>query len=239
MAPTPKFQAPQTIARGSPSPTSTFVSCSRSAFGCFAGLEHPADAEEAEVAALVGDAAALDPLDLGGRDREPRRELVERHLDRHVVAQPGDRDAHQNCLSTRRSPSQSGADVGDVVAQLRRALEPAAEREPAPLLGVEADVLEHARVDHAGAAHLDPARELARAAARAAADPARDVRLDRRLGEREVVRAEADAPLGPVERAHHVQQRALEVGEREAAVDGEALELVEDRVARRVIASRR
>ena len=31
---------------------------------------------------VVGDAAALDPLDLGGRDREPRRELVERHLER-------------------------------------------------------------------------------------------------------------------------------------------------------------
>ena len=68
-------------------------------------------------------------LDLGGRDREPRRELLQRHLDRHVLAQPGDGDAHQNCLSTRRSPSQSGADVGDVVAQLRGALEPAAERE--------------------------------------------------------------------------------------------------------------
>ena len=36
-------------------------------------LEHRADAEEAEVAVLVGDAAPLDALDLGGRDREPRR----------------------------------------------------------------------------------------------------------------------------------------------------------------------
>jgi hypothetical protein len=35
VAPAPKFHAPQTIERGSPSPTSTFVSCSRSAFGCF------------------------------------------------------------------------------------------------------------------------------------------------------------------------------------------------------------
>ena len=46
------------------------------------GLEHAADAEEVEVAARVVDAAALDALDLGGRDREPRRELLERHVDR-------------------------------------------------------------------------------------------------------------------------------------------------------------
>ena len=35
VAPAPKFHAPQTIERGSPSPTSTFVSWSLSAFGCF------------------------------------------------------------------------------------------------------------------------------------------------------------------------------------------------------------
>jgi phenylalanyl-tRNA synthetase beta chain len=34
VAPAPKFQAPQTIWRGSASPTSTRQSCNRSAFGC-------------------------------------------------------------------------------------------------------------------------------------------------------------------------------------------------------------
>ena len=34
VAPAPKFQAPQTIWRGSPSPTSTRQSWRRSAFGC-------------------------------------------------------------------------------------------------------------------------------------------------------------------------------------------------------------
>ncbi len=60
VAPAPKFQAPHTIWYGSLSPTSTTQSWSRSAFGCFAGLEHLADAEEAEVAVLVRDAAPLD-----------------------------------------------------------------------------------------------------------------------------------------------------------------------------------
>src|SRR5439155_24748432 len=43
----------------------------------------------------------------------------------------------------------------------------------------------------------------------------------------------ADATYWPVERANHVQQPPLQVGAREALVDGEALDLVEDRIARR------
>ena len=62
----------------------------------------------------------------------------------------------------------------------------------------------------------------------AVADAAGHVGLDRRLGEREEVRAEADPALLAVERAHHVQERALEIGERQTAVDREPLELVED-----------
>ena len=66
-----------------------------------------------------------------------------------------------------------------------------------------------------------------------------DVRLDRRLGEREVVRAEADLALLAEERPHHVQRVPLRSASVMGAVDGEALELVEDREARRVISSRR
>ena len=70
------------------------------------GGEDPADAEEREVAGLVGNAVRLDPLDLGRRHREAGGELGQGHLERDVVAQPGDGHPHQNCLSTRRSPSQ-------------------------------------------------------------------------------------------------------------------------------------
>ena len=77
------------------------------------------------------------------------------------------------------------------------------------------------------------------AAARAVAEEAGDVRLDRRLREREVVRPEAHRALLAEERAHHVQQRSLEVGERDAAVDGEPLDLVEDRVCVASSVSRR
>ena len=71
-------------------------------------------------------------------------------------------------------------------------------------------------------------------AAGAAADPAGDVRLHRGLGEREVVRAEADPPVGAEERAHEMEERPLQVGERDVAVDREPFELMEDRVVGRV-----
>ena len=69
----------------------------------FSGLEHAPDPEVVEIAVDVGNAAPLDRLDLCGRDAEPLRQLPERHLERDVLAEPADRDAHQNWRSTRRS----------------------------------------------------------------------------------------------------------------------------------------
>ena len=81
------------------------------------------------------------------------------------------------------------------MAQHRDALEAPAEGEAAVALGVVADELEQLRVDHPGAADLDPAGVAAHGAAGAVADVARDVGLDRRLGEGEVVGAELGAAL--------------------------------------------
>ena len=142
-----------------------------------AGLEHAADPEEAEVAVVVRHAALVIVLDLEGRDREPLGELAGRRVDLDVLAQPGDGDfSHQNWRRRRRSFSQSSADVRQAVAEHGDPLQPEAEREAGDLLRVVADVLEHVRVDDAGAAHLDPAGVLADAAARAAAEEAGDVR---------------------------------------------------------------
>ena len=58
--------------------------------------------------------------------------------------------------------------------------------------------------------------------------------LHARLGEREEVGAEQHLALGAEELAREVLQRALQVAEREAAVDGEALDLLEHRRVRRV-----
>ena len=125
----------------------------------------------------------------------------------------------------------------------RDPLDPHPEGEALDALGVVAVVaheLEHVRVDHPGAEDLDPGRALAqRAALSRRQDPAvaveaRDVDLDARLGEREEVRAQPDLALGAEDRARERQQRALEVGERDALVDREPLDLVELRRVRGV-----
>src|SRR5712692_6740646 len=112
-----------------------------------------------------------------------------------------------------------GPDAGDSVAQLRRALDAHAEREAGVLVRIPADELVEVRVDHAGAAHLDPARALARRATCAAADRARHVGLHRRLREGEVMRTETHLALRPVQLPHHVEERPLEIGHRDALVD--------------------
>ena len=87
-------------------------------------------------------------------------------------------------------------DVVDVVHQGGHSFEAETEGEPGIYLGVDADSLEHVRVDHAGASQLDPARALTRAAAitfiysGAVADEAREIELCGRFGEGEVTRAE-------------------------------------------------
>jgi len=194
-----------------------------------AGLDDAADGTGRGCSRWSGHAPVLDRLHLGGRHAHALREIGEGRVDGRVLLQPAERDTHQNCSRTRRSFSQSRRCPAGCGAAGR----PARGRsriEAAPLVGVDADVGEHGRVDHAGAAHLQPARSTCTSGSRAAADAARHVRLDRRLGEREVVRAEADAPLLPVERAHHVHAACpLRSGERQPLVDGEPLELVEDR----------
>src|SRR5439155_26559382 len=120
------------------------------------------------------------------------------------------------------------------VPEDRDALEPPPEREARDLLRVVADEAEDVRVDHPRAADLDPTLLLAEPAAGALADEARHGSAERRLREREEVGYEARTHVLAEELAQQVSQRALEVGERDSLVDGESLDLVEDRIVRRI-----
>src|SRR5207248_2063611 len=122
----------------------------------------------------------------------------------------------------------------EAVPKHRDALDAETEREPLELAGVNADVAEHVGIDPAGAAHLDPAGVLAGRTTLTAADEAGDVELDRRLREREEARSHADLALLPEQRAEELQHGPLQVGQRDPAVDCEALHLKEDRRVRRV-----
>src|SRR5689334_25391479 len=85
-------------------------------------------------------------------------------------------------------------EVADAVAHHRHAIETEAECEAGVALAVVADVLEHDRMDHPAAEHLDEAGVLAHAARRrplllpAPADRAADVDLATGLDEPEVAR---------------------------------------------------
>src|SRR6187455_915756 len=160
VAPAPKFQAPHTIWRGSPSPTSTRQSWSRSAFGCFsASSTRPTrksprlpsvsatprrvirSTSQVEMTSCPATSGSGTSKSTYSRSQETGTFMSELPQEAQVVV-----------------PEE--ANVGDPVAELGDPLEPEAEREAAPLLGVEPDELEERRVDHAGAAHLDPAGEL-------------------------------------------------------------------------------
>ena len=85
------------------------------------GLDDAADAVEVGVAVLVGDAAAQDALrPRASRSSGARRARRVGTSNVDVVAQPVERDAHQNCSRSRRSFCQSIADVGEPVAEHER-----------------------------------------------------------------------------------------------------------------------
>src|SRR5699024_2586759 len=124
--------------------------------------------------------------------------------------------------------------VGHPVAQHEDALDAEAEGEALVLLRVHAHGAQHGGVDHAAAAHLDPAGAAADPAARIRlvveavprlAGEAAEVHLGARLGEGEVAGAQAGDRLAAEQRLRQGVQGAHEVRHREALVDRETLDL--------------
>ena len=154
----------------------------------------------------------------------------------HELAEPRDRDLHAtppNCSRNRTSPSINIRMSGIAVPEHGHPFDPEPEREPGVPLAVVPAVLQDLRMHHAGAEQLDPA-VAADPAPDAVADEARHADLGARLHEREVRRAEPHPTSLAEQRPREHLERALEVGERDALVDDEALDLVEDRQVRRV-----
>src|SRR5207247_5297168 len=112
------------------------------------------------------------------------------------------------------------AKVLDVVLEQRHALDAESPRVAREAIGVDAPVAQDLRVDHAASACLQPALPAAAAASLPHAATAHRVELVARLGVAEVMRPHAHAALATEERLDHVQQRAFQVADREAFVDG-------------------
>src|SRR5665648_536940 len=187
--------------------------------------------EAAEVLGVARRADPVDALDLGARHRKQLGELLDGAWPVDVLLDPAARYSH-GLRPLSELPQEADvvvveqAQVGDAVLEHRHALDAHAEGEAADLLGVVIDELVDCRVDHAGAHDLEPAGVLAGAAALAAAELAAHVDLDARLGEREEVRAHTDGAVAAEELLREMVHGTLEIGERDALVDDEALDLV-------------
>ena len=237
VAPASKFHAPHTISRASPSPTSTWQTRSRSAFGCVSDLEHPADEEAPEVAVDVGDAARSTAATTAVDDVETLGDLLDRNASTvDVLAEPGERGAHQNCLRSRGSLRQSSRRSRGSRAGARRcARAPSRTRTPCTARG-------RSRRTRRGSDRPSRSRRPRSSPVTGTPDsPIRrrswhdDVGLDGRLGEREVsASGSRSARSSPKSALQQVVERPQEVGERDPLVDGEPLDLVERRRVRRV-----
>src|SRR3954471_14906045 len=236
------FGAPQTICATCPPPTSTLQTLRRSASGwrpCSSTLP------------TTKCSSASTPWWCTASTFVP---VIVRRSSTSRAARPGSQYRLSHSRGARMALSElldepkvvvvQGAHVGQAVLELGDALDAHPPREALDLLRVVAVVVDvgvDVGIDLARAEDLDPALALAQAAARtighvalAVAVEARDVDLDARLGEREEVRAQADVAALAEDRVGEAQQRALEVGERDVLVDGEALDLVELRRVGRV-----
>src|SRR6185312_10276359 len=112
--------------------------------------------------------------------------------------------------------------VGDAVAQHGEALHAEAKGEAGVALRIDAAVLQHVRMHHAAAEHLQPA-------ALAILGLPADVDLGRRLGKGEIAGAETHLEIAFEERADELGQGALEVGETGSLVNQQAFDLMEHR----------
>ena len=197
--------------------------------------------------ALEAGAELLDGLDLkAGVDElglHVAAGLGGRQVD--VLPQPGKRDPHQISIPNGRVNRTSPSTMSRMSSTLWRNISirsmPKPKANPLYFSGSTPQAVEHLRVDHAAAAELDPALGGAGAAGAvrvadglAAADVADHVHLGGRLGEREEVRPQPGLHVLAEERLDHVVEGALEVGHGEALVDGEQLDLAEDRAVRGV-----
>src|SRR3954471_3738460 len=182
VAPAPKFHAPHTIERGSGSPTSTFVSCSRSAFGCFSASSTFPTRNRARLRFPSGTPRWT--------TRSPSQLVKTSRRASSSTGRSKSTYSRSQLTGTFISELLQHADVvlpeeaqvGEAVTEHRDALDAEAEGEAGPDVRVVADVGEHLRIDPAGSAHLDPAGVLAHRAALSIAQKTRHVELDRGLG---------------------------------------------------------
>ena len=191
-------------------PTATFVAAVAIVSGFVAGNVDLRDLKAIGVRVLLecddpsDDDAGDDgpPLDLLDRKAEHRETIGDRRRivgNVDVLTQPRERNAHEisllKLLEKLGFAVDESANVVDFVARETDPFGPEAERPTGIHVGIVADFAQHVRMDHSGAAQLDPSRTAAHAARVRAPFTLRTGRVDfgARFGERKERRAKAHA----------------------------------------------
>ena len=109
VSPAPKFQAPHTICRGAPSPTSTCVSCRRSAFGCLPASSTSPATISSSTPSTAGRPRRSTPSTLSPASERRATSSSSGGSSAEVIGQPLQRHLHRtaprNCSRKRTSLS--------------------------------------------------------------------------------------------------------------------------------------
>ena len=177
----------------------------------------------------AGDGRA-DVDDLFDREAEighRRGDAVDVVAERSELVEPRVDDLHQNCSRKRTSLLYISRTSAIACRSLAMRSMPNPKAKPLHSSGSRPPARSTFGMHHAAAAELQP---LARRRL--------DVELGRGLGEREVARPQSGSEVGTEERLGERVDRAGEVGQGDAPIDHQTLELVEHGEVRRVGASR-
>src|SRR5262245_47488533 len=171
-SPTCMLKAPQHTWSAEPSPGSTSTSWMRSASGCGRRSRTRATTIPSSPSPVIVMSSTARPRSESWSARtsgSPSMGANSRSQESRTFITPSELGQESDVVRPQV------AQVVDAVEQKREAVDAEAEREAAPLLGIDAHVAEHLGVHHAAAAQLEPS-EGRRV----------DVVLGRGLGEREV-----------------------------------------------------
>ena len=234
VAPSPKFHAPQTIWRASPSPTST---------GRAEGGRH-SDACRLQAHCRLGTArdsrprsahaAPDDPIDLDARQDELGRQLIRAGRRSSTYSRSQETGTfisellqEAGCRSPRRARMSGSPCRRNAIRS-----SPEAEREALPpSRGRSRRTRTRSGSTIAGAADLDPARLLADRGSRAVAEEAGQSTnsMDGSVNGKKLGPHARSRARPPKSGGAKCCERPAQVGQRDVAVDGERLHLVEDR----------
>ena len=247
-SPAAKLRAPQTMPRGSPAPDVDLAPADRLAVagGELLELQHPADHAPARPGrhrprrsprprGRAGPARRRSPGPSASAAARRARAARTAAAARHQTSVP-------NGSVNRTSPSNMSRMSVDVVPGHQRPLDAHAEREAAVALRVDAAGDQHPRVDHAAAAPLDPALGLA-GPARPGGSPTDAPRQTQHCRSNSADGSVNGKKCGRNRVAQAVRRTSARRSGRACprrwaivmpSVDGETLDLVEDRAVGRV-----